>query len=104
MPGAYATIFFCSPKAGNSGSSFIGLSMISYRNTLTSFQLAASFWKFLKFPHTRKLSPQIWIQHPKLCIISNFHVPRVCDFDFMTIMNLKAISDLTVKIIPGVGV
>ena len=32
---------------------------------------------------------QIWIQHPKFSLIANSYIPRVCDFDFMAIINLK---------------
>ena len=38
--------------------------------------------------HTKHLAMD-WIQQPKLSLIANFLIPRVCDFDFMTRMNLR---------------
>ena len=32
---------------------------------------------------------RIWIQHPKFSLIANFHIPRVCSFDFMAITNSR---------------
>ena len=29
------------------------------------------------------------MQHPKFSLIPNFHIPRVCDFDFMAMITLR---------------
>ena len=37
----------------------------------------------------RNFRPWILIQHFKFSLIPNFHIPRVCDFDFMAIITLR---------------
>ena len=38
--------------------------------------------------------PRTWIQHPKSSRTTNSHIPRVCDLDFMAILNLRIYKGL----------
>ena len=37
----------------------------------------------------RNFLPRIRIQHPEFSLSEDFHIPRVCDFDFMSMINLR---------------
>ena len=53
-----------------------------------TFPLMASFLEICENFLMRNFRPRIWTQHPKLSLIPNFLIPKVCDIDFMAIMNL----------------
>ena len=45
--------------------------------------------------------PRIKIQHPKLSLLANFHIPRVCDLDFMAIIDLRIYKGLVHELLSG---
>ena len=45
----------------------------------------------------RNFLSEIWIQHPKFSFIANFHIPMVCDFNCMVIINLRIEKGFSVK-------
>ena len=52
----------------------------------TPFQLTTSLWKIFSFEIS---DHRVGFSIPSFSLLANFHIPRVCDFDFMVIIDLR---------------